>query len=285
MKKLTAAYWIKDEARYLPEYLEFHLLQGFDYFIFYDNKSTDNTKEVLASYIDEGLVELREYPPHITTRNNFWLMSHLIDELKGKTEWLHFHAIDERIFNPNGEPLPLILEQFNAPEIAGVCVCWEQIHSGGLVNRKDGLIIENFRDAQIIDTMKHIKTIIKPDKTLSNTPDTPHNFYTIPNTNTVDENFNIVHGPFNHNNYSMEKIKNLHYVTLSSEEFNNKMNKGVLDHAGMENNRRPNADHYWDFHHQGESKKIYDLDSYIPIIKANLLKRFGNTDLLQYINY
>jgi hypothetical protein len=42
MKNLTSIYWIKDEARYIPEFIEFHLLQGFDYFIFYDNKSTDN---------------------------------------------------------------------------------------------------------------------------------------------------------------------------------------------------------------------------------------------------
>ena len=31
MYDLTGIYWIKDEAPYLPEYIEFHLMQGFDH--------------------------------------------------------------------------------------------------------------------------------------------------------------------------------------------------------------------------------------------------------------
>ena len=43
---LTAIYWIKDEARYIPEWIEFHLIQGYDHFILYDNGSTDKVFEI-----------------------------------------------------------------------------------------------------------------------------------------------------------------------------------------------------------------------------------------------
>ena len=59
MKNLTSIYWIKDEARYIPEFIEFHLLQGFDHFIFYDNKSIDNLTEIIFPYIESGLAEIR----------------------------------------------------------------------------------------------------------------------------------------------------------------------------------------------------------------------------------
>ena len=52
MKNLTGIYWIKNEARYLPEYMEFHMLQGFDHFIFYDNGSTDDSINIRQSIIE-----------------------------------------------------------------------------------------------------------------------------------------------------------------------------------------------------------------------------------------
>jgi hypothetical protein len=46
MKRLTAIYWVKDEARYIPEWIEFHLMQGFEHFILYDNNSTDGSSNI-----------------------------------------------------------------------------------------------------------------------------------------------------------------------------------------------------------------------------------------------
>ena len=46
----------KDEAPYLEEWIEFHLMLGVDHFYLYQNNSTDNYQEVLKPYIkDEKL--------------------------------------------------------------------------------------------------------------------------------------------------------------------------------------------------------------------------------------
>lgn len=53
---------IKDGARYMREWLDYHLLVGVDHFYFYDNDSSDNLKEVLQRYIDAGLVDYKFFP-------------------------------------------------------------------------------------------------------------------------------------------------------------------------------------------------------------------------------
>lgn len=285
MKQLTAIYWIKNEARYLPEYIEFHLLQGFDHFIFYDNNSDDKTLEVLQSYIDEGLVEVRYYPPD-TERKNFWLMSECIDEQKGKSKWIHFHAIDERVFSPTGAKVVEMLDYYDKPEIGGVCTNWQQLHSNGQEKRKDGLIIENFYTGQNQDPFTHVKTIIRPDRTLSDTPQNPHNFHFMGGNKAVDENYNIVGDAHNLNPYTFDIFKNIHYATMSREEFEIKYNKGVLDNAGEENKRRKAFDSDWEYYHGHGNKECKDLFIYIEPVREAIHKRFKNKpDLLEIINH
>jgi hypothetical protein len=284
MKNLTGIYWIKNEARYIPEYVEFHLLQGFDHFIFYDNKSNDNLLEVISPYIEAGLVEIRYYPPHVTNRNNFWLMEHCVNEQKGKSKWVHFHALDERLYCPDGKLLTDFLKDFE--DYDGVCVGWEFFNSNGFNERPVGLITDNYITA-MIDQHSHVKTIIQPQYTVSH-HGTPHNFIFNQGKFAVDENFRRVNGSFNKEGYSYDKIKLHHYVTMSFEEFNIKMNKGLLDQVGKENVRRETAEAQWDAYHNINVNFFKNdfLKKYSQIIKENLKKRYtGREFLLELINH
>ncbi len=53
----------KNEARYLAEWIEFHLLAGVEHFFLYDNNSTDDHRDVLAPYVRAGLVSVTDWPP------------------------------------------------------------------------------------------------------------------------------------------------------------------------------------------------------------------------------
>ena len=57
---LTAATIIQNEASWIAEWLEFHLLPdiGVEHFFLYDDGSTDNTSLVLAPYVAAHLVTL-----------------------------------------------------------------------------------------------------------------------------------------------------------------------------------------------------------------------------------
>ena len=53
---LSIAACVKDEGRYLREWIEYHLWAGVDHFYIYDNGSTDNTKEALETCMQRGIV-------------------------------------------------------------------------------------------------------------------------------------------------------------------------------------------------------------------------------------
>ena len=52
----------RNEAPYLREWVEFHRLAGVERFFLYDNRSTDEHREVLAPRIEDGTVVVREWP-------------------------------------------------------------------------------------------------------------------------------------------------------------------------------------------------------------------------------
>ncbi len=52
----------QNEAPYLKEWIDYHHnVLGATYFYLYNNESQDNYEEVLAPYIEKGLVELIEW--------------------------------------------------------------------------------------------------------------------------------------------------------------------------------------------------------------------------------
>jgi hypothetical protein len=60
---LTVATMMKNQRRWLREWIEFHLLMGVEHFLIYDNNSTDFPEEVLRHYIRRGIVTHIPWPP------------------------------------------------------------------------------------------------------------------------------------------------------------------------------------------------------------------------------
>ena len=53
---------LKNEAPYIKEWIDYHLLAGVDHFYLYDNESEDNLKEILQPYIDINIVDYEFFP-------------------------------------------------------------------------------------------------------------------------------------------------------------------------------------------------------------------------------
>jgi hypothetical protein len=289
---LTAIYWIKNEARYIPEYIEFHLLQGFDHFIFYDNKSTDGLKEILEPYLDEELVEIKYYPTDFDGVRNSWVMNNEIHFQAGKSRWIHFHATDERLFAMDGRSVIEVIDSItpNTSGVAcgGVAIPWTIINSSGHELRPEGLIIENFTAAQR-DRMHHIKTVIRPE--LAWKPDGhPHNFIYQPGRAvvTVNESGEMVWGPFDEG-HNGNNLKLFHYLSYSKQEFEERMGKGVLDGGThIENERRWDADFQWELAHNEENSLGVDntLIKYVEPVREMIKNRYvGKEHLLERINH
>ena len=54
--KLALISSFRDEAKWLPEWIEFHLMMGVDKFYLREHMSTDG-EEILHPYIEKGIVE------------------------------------------------------------------------------------------------------------------------------------------------------------------------------------------------------------------------------------
>jgi len=291
MYDLTAIYWIKNETPYLPEWIEFHLMQGFDHFIFYDNHSTDNFLEVMEPYVEAGLVEIRYYPDPLLPpaksgppgSKNFWIMDYCIDEQMGKSRWIHFHAVDEFTFMRDGSNIVEFLKKFE--NVGALAIEWELFNSSGHIEKPKGLTIENFTHA-FPDSNHAVKTIIKPEFAIC-TVGNPHNFLLNNGMSPVMEDFSAQSSALNERGPTFNIIKNHHYLTRSKQEFNEKNNKGLLDHAHTENIQRSEHLSQWDL--AENHPNIYvctDLLKYVDPVREAIRKRFeGREHLLESINY
>lgn len=84
----------KNEGPYLKEFIEYHMLIGFEHFYLYNNNSDDNYKEVLKPYVDSGVVTLVEWPvvPGQGPMYNHWYSTY-----RHESSWVSFLDLDEFI--------------------------------------------------------------------------------------------------------------------------------------------------------------------------------------------
>lgn len=84
----------KNEAAYLKEWIEYHLLIGVDHFYLYNNFSDDDYHAVLNYYIDKDIVTLVEWPVkhgQVAAYNDCW------KKTKNEVHWLCYIDADEFI--------------------------------------------------------------------------------------------------------------------------------------------------------------------------------------------
>jgi hypothetical protein len=167
--QLTVCTLTHEESRYLPEWIEFHRLQGVDHFVVYDDGSAAPARN-LEGYIADGVVELHVVNSTLETAcashpedPSFYklydcqraLFRRCLDAHARRTRWLGIFDVDEFLFAPlqagrDGSDTLLrirqqgIKPQFNALRIArGVHLAVGALHQHfmvvGLVGRQDGL--------------------------------------------------------------------------------------------------------------------------------------------------
>ena len=99
---LTIATMLRNERRWLREWIEFYLMMGVNHFIIYDNGSNDLPLDVLQYYIDQGRLTYVPWPPQSVpppetfhTRLEEWQYNWFKDALETCLfdEWIiHKHA-------------------------------------------------------------------------------------------------------------------------------------------------------------------------------------------------
>lgn len=154
----------KNEGPYFKEWIEWHRGMGVDKFYIYDNESTDCTREVLAPYIESGLVEYRYYPGY---RRQLAAYDDCLANHRFDARWIAFIDLDEFIVPLKDKSIPEFLERFEgAPAVE---INWLIYGSGGAVKKSDAPVMERFKRHSRSEHRlnRHVKSIVDPRRVFS----------------------------------------------------------------------------------------------------------------------
>ena len=149
---------IKDEAPYLAEWLEYHMLLGIEHVYLYDNGSSDNSPEVLANYLIQGRVTLLswpEFPGQLSAYN------HAMNIFGRDSAWMAIIDVDEFIYLPDGQAIGGFLSAFG-DDADQILLPWYHFGSSGHDEKPSGLVIENYVHRST-DAHPQTKSIVRPE--------------------------------------------------------------------------------------------------------------------------
>lgn len=267
---LSATCIIKNEAEYMPEWLEYHLLVGFEKFYVYDNESTDNIKQILQPYIDSGVVEYTYWPG---TAMQMPAYKDCVEKHKNDTFWLAVIDIDEFVV-ADCKNVATSLHDFE--DSAAVVLQWLVYGDSGVVNKEPGLVIERFKSHNNLDdTSEMCKSIINPRKVEVKTLHLPYPMVGFNAVNSIGET--II--PLSNAKIQNGTYKNIHinhYIFKSMEEFLIKKTKG--DALSAKTPRFKNDEECWnqayaEYNHN-EIKNDPMMDEYIPLVYKAIQTRY-----------
>lgn len=118
----------RNEARFLPEWIAYHQMQGVDHFYLLNNLSKDDYKAALQPFIDKGVVELYEWPYHGKNQKEWnkiqcGAYTHLLKEKKYETRWMAIIDTDEFLAVSDNQNLKEFLKPYEP--YGGVAINWQ----------------------------------------------------------------------------------------------------------------------------------------------------------------
>jgi hypothetical protein len=210
-----------NEGPYLAQWLEFHLLTGVEHFFLYDNGSTDSSRDVLAPYVEEGIVTVHDWPQRPGQHGAYddCAARHRLD-----SRWIAFFDIDEYLFSPTDRRVPEILREFEP--WPGVLAGRPAFGSCGREVKPAGLLIESYvLRCNVTRRNRGAKSIIDPTRVERVL--TGHHWQHT-ESYAVDDRKRptTVHGTLTPS-FSLLRVN--HYPTRSREEFARKLATPYVD--------------------------------------------------------
>lgn len=216
---LSIAAIVRNEEDYLPEWIEFHLLQGVEHFYIFehDPKSTD-LEDVLAPYIETKVVT---YDTWKGKKPQLPCYDYILGTYGRDNEWIAFIDADEFLYPSisSVRSIPALLHEL--PEYCSIyAVHWVLYGSNGHLYPNGDLVTDRFvRRAASPD--KHVKSIVKPSLVIGPSGN-PHAFVKKPKTRVLrgsdfatplPDRYAILPSPV------MEPLRINHYHTKSEYEY------------------------------------------------------------------
>lgn len=224
----------KNEGPYIKEWIDYHKLIGVEKIYFYDNESTDNTINILKSYINNGIVTYTKIIGHSKQLDAY---NDALKKYKNDCRYMAFLDLDEYLFRTSDSEVS-ISESISRLLIkagggaSGIGVNWCLFGSAGLKTRPQGLITENYiyRGEAKHWGNYHIKTICNPRR-VSRFISPHYPLYELGAYNISDGNLKRLYGWFCHD-VQWKYFRINHYYCKSEEDYKIKISRGFGDRLG-----------------------------------------------------
>jgi hypothetical protein len=229
---LSATVRIKNEARFLPEWIAHHLNVGIEHFFIYDNGSTDATRESIDPFIAQGLVTYVSWPT-IPVSPSCYL--DFFARFGSESKWVAFFDADEFLIElVPGATVEVLKANEDRPAVA---VNWRYFGSSGHEVVPSGLVTEQFIWADAACD-EHVKVIAQPAEVYRYR--NPHNFYyrygRLGVTPSGRRAFGSFAAPCD------ESILVLHhYVCRSRQDYERKVRRGFAEERGRKDQERQDS--------------------------------------------
>jgi hypothetical protein len=225
---------VKNEGKYLIEWIAHHHAIGVDHFIILDNESTDGTFFLLRPLADAGIItyfrwdtklKYKGFEAHnIGPQVPAYDFAFKVAKKRGRWDWIGFIDLDEFVLPVEDDTITGVLSRFEQPGAVGIN--WRMFGSSGHVDAPNGLVIENFtrRAPDEFDPNRHVKSIVR----MTNLGQPGIH---IPNALTgdiVDMKGNLIARELNgiHDSVVFEGLVINHYFTKSQREWEQKRARG-----------------------------------------------------------
>lgn len=163
----------RDEAPYLKEWIEFHRMVGVQHFYLCNHASKDNYEEVLGPYIEQGIVELKEYrDPHPDLGIHYFLnriqnpfFTETIKKTKGISKWIAFIDSDEFLVPIEVDSMRVFLKDYE--DFGGVVANWQMYGTSNVYTVSNTeLMVEKLTHSSVYDhpINYHVKSIVQPER-------------------------------------------------------------------------------------------------------------------------
>ena len=226
---------VKNENRYIEEYVKHYKKYGVDKIFIYDNNEVDGERleNVLGEYVKKGFVEVFNYRGKVTPLYN--IMNDCYQRNYQIYDWLIFFEVDEHIHLSNYTNVKLYLQRDAFKNCEIIHLNWVQHTDNNLIHYDNRPLHIRFPEVEpnarnnVNGSINFVKSILRghiPNVVIKNV-------HTL--TNKLKEcngfgNSEVIHGVCTGNSdFRFYYID--HYFSKSVEEFVEKINKGDVLHG------------------------------------------------------
>jgi hypothetical protein len=226
---LAAMIRVKDEGRFLPEWIAHHVNLGVEHCFVYDNGSIDGTRERLTPFVERGLathVQWPQVPASPGAEHDF------LTRFGASCRWVAFFDADELLFESvPGTLIDVLGRRARRPAVA---VNTRYFGSAGHRTVPSGLVTERFdRAGERCSSL--VKVVAQPARIVG--VRNSHNFYYRAGRLAVTAEGRRVFG----SRVAPPERPSLvlhHYVYRSTEDYERKARRGYVDQAGAREQAR-----------------------------------------------